>query len=284
MGPGAAAFAARHVPSSPAPEARGAQVAMIATRLELRGPTTDADAADAVAAAPARPKVASAPYRLTGALESSRDLDCLTAAVYYEARGEGQSGQAAVAQVVLNRVRHPAFPKTVCGVVYQGAANRACQFSFACDGAMRRGREGGAWDRARIVAARALSGYVMPLVGRATHFHVASLGGVWGGSMSRVAQVGQHIFYTFNGHAAALGGGRTIVADAEPAAAAAPTADGALDPRLAVVTASADGVIAAATAAVPADAPKPAVSANDRAKPASAAAPAATPSAPAAQS
>src|ERR1700677_1873993 len=59
-----------------------------------------------------------------------RDLDCMTAAVYYEARGESAAGQAAVAQVVLNRVRHPAFPKSVCAVVYQGAATHSCQFSF----------------------------------------------------------------------------------------------------------------------------------------------------------
>ena len=146
----------------------------------------------------------STPFRLAGPVEASRDLDCLTAAVYYEARGETAAGQAAVAQVVLNRVRHPAFPKSVCAVVYQGAATHSCQFSFACNGAMRAGHELGAWDRARDVAARALSGYVMNDVGRATHFHVASLGGIWGGSMVRVAQIGSHVFYTFGGHRTAL--------------------------------------------------------------------------------
>ena len=84
---------------------------------------------------------AARPYQM-GALDQSRQLDCLAQAVYYEARGESPAGQAAVAQVVLNRVRHPAFPKSICSVVYQGAqAGHGCQFSFACDGSTRRARE-----------------------------------------------------------------------------------------------------------------------------------------------
>ena len=128
-----------------------------------------------------------------------RDLDCLTQAVYFEARGETPRGQQAVAQVVLNRVKHPAFPKTVCAVVFQGAArSTGCQFSFACDGSMRRGREAGAWDRARHVAARALAGAVLPDVGKATHFHTTGVAPAWGPSMLRVAQVGLHVFYRLN--------------------------------------------------------------------------------------
>jgi spore germination cell wall hydrolase CwlJ-like protein len=141
------------------------------------------------------------------------DLDCLTAAVYYEARGESQAGQAAVAQVVLNRVRHRGFPKSVCGVVYQGADAGECQFSFACDGSMDRSRDTSAWSRARAVAGRALSGYVMGAVGSATHYHTASLGEIWGGALVQVAQVGQHIFYSVSGHRPAP----------ETAPAAAPT-------------------------------------------------------------
>jgi hypothetical protein len=145
-----------------------------------------------------------APFRLANPVDTASDLNCLTAAVYYEARGESREGQAAVAQVVLNRVRSPAFPKTVCGVVYQGAAARSCQFSFACNGQMGARHEAGAWDRARDVAGRALGGYVMGQVGGATHFHVASLGAVWNGSMVEVARVGQHIFYGFGGHRGAI--------------------------------------------------------------------------------
>ena len=133
-----------------------------------------------------------------------RDVDCLADAVYYEARGETLAGQAAIAQVVLNRVRHPAFPKSVCGVVFQGAASGdTCQFSFACNGAMRRPKDGAAWIRSEQIAARALAGFVMPQVGEATHFHAAGVHPGWGPNLMRVAQVGLHVFYRFGGHAGA---------------------------------------------------------------------------------
>lgn len=144
---------------------------------------------------------AAAGGRLGSAPNRNRELDCLTQAVYFEARGETPRGQAAVAQVVLNRVKHPAFPKTVCAVVFQGAASHGCQFSFACDGSMRRTREAGAWDRARKIAARAMSGVVLADVGSATHFHTTGVSPVWGPRMLRVSQVGLHVFYRFNPHA-----------------------------------------------------------------------------------
>lgn len=132
--------------------------------------------------------------RLTEALDPTREIDCLTQAVYFEARGETAQGQQAVAQVVLNRVKSPLFPKTVCGVVFQGASTRGCQFSFACDGSTRARREPGAWDRARRVASRAMAGAIMPEIGAATHFHTTAVSPNWGGMM-RVAQVGTHVFY-----------------------------------------------------------------------------------------
>ena len=137
------------------------------------------------------------------ALDSARELDCLTQAVYFEARGETPRGQAAVAQVVMNRLANPAFPKSVCGVVFQGAATHGCQFSFACDGSMRRGREAAAWDRARRIAERALSGVRLADIGKATHFHTTDCQPDWGPQMLRVAQVGLHVFYRFNPHAPA---------------------------------------------------------------------------------
>ena len=144
------------------------------------------------------------PFQFHGALEGSRELDCLTQAVYYEARGETPSGQAAVAQVVLNRARNPAFPKSVCGVVFQRAgAKKGCQFSFACDGATQRGREAGAWRRAQTIASRALDGFVMAEVGSATHFHTLNVAPMWGPRLMRVAQVGMHVFYRFGGRAGA---------------------------------------------------------------------------------
>ena len=126
------------------------------------------------------------------------DLECMTDAVYYEARGESSRGQYAVAQVVMNRVKHPAFPKSVCGVVFQGAGRSGCQFSFACDGSMRKGREGEAWREARIVATRALAGVVVADIGRATHFHTTAVSPFWAPQMLRVAQVGTHVFYKFS--------------------------------------------------------------------------------------
>jgi hypothetical protein len=190
----------------------------------------------------------SAPFHLAQA--DSNDLDCLTAAVYYEARGEAAAGQAAVAQVVLNRVRHPSFPKSVCGVVYQGAAAHACQFSFACDGAQSRQLEHAAWSRARGVAARALAGYVMNDVGRATYFHVAGLSANWTGEMVRIAQVGQHVFYSYSGHRGALSAADRIQASVSDNAAGALAVAAAADvatPAIAVVKA------AAPDAAPPAD-------------------------------
>lgn len=142
------------------------------------------------------------PFRLGGALEASRDLDCLTEAVYYEARGEGRDGMRAVAQVVLNRVRHPAYPKSVCGVVYQGS-NRSsgCQFSFTCNREVLGRRNAAAWDRARTIASGALSGQVFGTVGNATHFHTTAVNPNWRHSLVRVAQVGDHLFYRFSGRA-----------------------------------------------------------------------------------
>ena len=143
---------------------------------------------------------AAQPFRLAGALDASRDLECLTQAVYYEARGEGRAGMQAVAQVVLNRARHGAFPNSVCGVVYQGA-NRStgCQFSFTCNGAMRRGVNQAAWRRAHDVASSALSGNVYRAVGNATHFHTTAVSPRWRHSLVPVGQVGTHLFYRFGG-------------------------------------------------------------------------------------
>lgn len=125
-----------------------------------------------------------------------RAEDCLTAAIYYEARSQTEDGQRAVAQVVLNRVRDLAFPSSVCGVVYQGSNRRTgCQFSFTCDGSMYRRRDPYAWESAREVAAAALGGAVYSPVGSATHYHATSVLPWWAASLSRIGQVGAHIFY-----------------------------------------------------------------------------------------
>jgi spore germination cell wall hydrolase CwlJ-like protein len=152
----------------------------------------------------ADPVTAAPSVRAAAAMNFKRanrsDSDCLTQAVYYEARGEGVEGMRAVAQVILNRVRHPAYPKTICGVVYQGAYQRtSCQFSFVCNGAMGAPVESWAWRRAKTVADAALNGYVMAAVGTSTSFHTTGVRPGWGRTMERVAQIGSHIFYQFRG-------------------------------------------------------------------------------------
>lgn len=144
-----------------------------------------------------RPVSAAETFAAPGGRRSAlRDLDCLTQAVYFEARGESPAGQAAVAQVVLNRVGKAGFPKSVCAVVFQGSARGAgCQFSFTCDGSMNRTREAQAWSQARHIATRALAGAVMTAVGDATHFHTVHVSPDWSRELRQVAQVGLHIFY-----------------------------------------------------------------------------------------
>ncbi|SMF69809.1 cell wall hydrolase [Allosphingosinicella indica] len=132
--------------------------------------------------------------------DRTRALDCLTSAIYYEAATEPTDGQRAVAQVVLNRVRHPAFPKTVCGVVYQGAErSTGCQFTFTCDGSLRRLPMASYWDRARKVAAAALAGEVYAPVGYSTHYHTNWVVPYWSSSLVKLANVGTHIFYRWSG-------------------------------------------------------------------------------------
>ena len=155
---------------------------------------------------------AAQPFRIGSSLDSSRDLECLTQAVYYEARGEGRAGMQAVAQVVLNRARHPAFPKSVCGVVFQGAGRKTgCQFSFTCDGSMRGRVNRGAWDRAKSIAVAALSGSVYAGVGNATHFHTTGVSPLWRTSLIQVGRVGSHLFYRFGGRAGSAGSFRYAV-------------------------------------------------------------------------
>ena len=125
-----------------------------------------------------------------------RALQCLTEAIYYEARSESDDGQRAVAQVVLNRVRHPSYPNSVCGVVYQGSHRRTgCQFTFTCDGSIRPHVEAGSWARAERIAAAALRGNVYRPVGLALNYHTTAIRPYWAPSLVRQAVIGAHIFY-----------------------------------------------------------------------------------------
>jgi hypothetical protein len=126
-------------------------------------------------------------------------LKCLTQAVYFEAGFEPIAGRRAVAQVVLNRAAHPAFPKSVCGVVYQGVNQRVCQFSFTCDGSLNRRPNPAAWKEAEDVAIAALGGYVEPSVGHSTHYHANYVSPYWAPKLVKIAQIGAHIFYRWPG-------------------------------------------------------------------------------------
>jgi spore germination cell wall hydrolase CwlJ-like protein len=109
---------------------------------------------------------------------------------------ETNAGKERSSSVVLNRVRRRGFPKTVCGVVYQGSSRRTgCQFTFTCDGSFERRRARAGWVQARKAARRALEGYVFADVGTATHYHTDWVVPYWSGSLAKIAQVETHIFY-----------------------------------------------------------------------------------------
>ncbi len=173
-------------------------------------------------------------------IDRARALQCLTAAVYFEAASEADAGQRAVAQVVLNRVAHPSYPNTVCGVVFQGSERRTgCQFSFTCDGALARIPNRFFWTRAEGVARAALSGYVERSVGLATHYHTIQIHPYWADSLVHLGTIGMHRFYRFGGAAGTPAAFRFAYLGAEPLAAphprsAAPAAaeDPSLDPLL----------------------------------------------------
>ncbi len=140
------------------------------------------------------------PFRFVGGADDlGRATDCLAAAVFYEA-GDDAEGERAVAQVVLNRLRHPAFPKTVCGVVFQGAErSTGCQFTFTCDGALARTPSPAAWSRARDIASKALHGSVYKPVGWATHYHTDWVVPYWSSSLDKIAELHTHLFFRWTG-------------------------------------------------------------------------------------
>lgn len=127
-------------------------------------------------------------------------IDCLTSAVYYEAASDGMDGERAVAQVVLNRARHPAFPPSICGVIYQGAERTTgCQFTFSCDGSLSRLPNKAAWAVAQRIATAALSGSVYAPVGLATHYHTNKVVPYWASSLTFSNMVKTQLFYRWKG-------------------------------------------------------------------------------------
>jgi hypothetical protein len=147
----------------------------------LRGPSAPTEAA-----APAEPQI------------DARQHNCLSQAIYYEARGETQQGQIAVAEVIVNRTRSRHYPGSICGVVYQGShRSTGCQFTFTCDGSLGHRPRGRAWTQAQRVATAVMMGYSRPMTQGATHYHTTAVNPVWNAGLVETTQIGVHVFYRF---------------------------------------------------------------------------------------
>jgi hypothetical protein len=201
----------------------GADYATFATAPQIRSGDDAVGSFPADAASPgpiARAFMSSASW-----LDRARAEQCLTMAIYYEAATQPDDGQRAVAQVVLNRVAHPSFPHTVCGVVFQGSErSTGCQFTFTCDGSLARKPVPYWWDRARRVADAALSGEVYAPVGLATHYHTLDVHPAWDNAMERVATIGAHVFFRWPGPAGDKAAFHVAYLGGEPVAAPHPRA------------------------------------------------------------
>ena len=207
MSPGVTALVARHLPGR-RPDLWGRPVGWgtldlkrppdLGFRVETVEVAQEVNALRPFSTLPIRPM---RPFVLQAdTADQARALTCLAQAVYYESAREPALGQEAVAQVVLNRLRHPAYPKSVCGVVYQGAARATgCQFTFTCDGSLVHPPPAGMWTQAQAVARRALAGFVVKQVGSATHYHAAYVAPYWAPTLVKMKQIGQHIFYRWTG-------------------------------------------------------------------------------------
>ena len=133
--------------------------------------------------------------------DRGRAVECLAQAVYYEAASEGADGQRAVAQIVLNRLRHPGYPSSICGVVFQGSERvMGCQFTFTCDGSLSRLPNPSLFASARRIAIEALGGRVFAPVGHATNYHADYVQPYWAAYLDKEVQIGRHIFYRLKGN------------------------------------------------------------------------------------
>lgn len=128
------------------------------------------------------------------ATDGGAEFECLASAIYFEARGEGVAGQAAVAEVILNRVENPSFPRTICGVVNQ-SNGQGCQFSYTCDGRADRISDRAAWATAGKIARAMMDGAPRALTEGATYFHTPSVRPSWSRRFQLTARIGRHIFY-----------------------------------------------------------------------------------------
>jgi spore germination cell wall hydrolase CwlJ-like protein len=125
--------------------------------------------------------------------------ECLSEALYFEARGETVKGQFAVAEVIMNRVAHSRFPSSLCGVINQGTGKKyGCQFTYTCDGIAEKISEPRAFARVSKVARAVIDGKAPKLTNGATHYHTTAVSPRWGRVYTKVARIGVHIFYRHN--------------------------------------------------------------------------------------
>jgi hypothetical protein len=141
------------------------------------------------------PTVIRSPDLKTASFQA-REQHCLAQAIYYEARGEGRTGQLAVAEVVANRVRSSLYPNTFCGVVYQGSRRTTgCQFSFTCDGSTAHTPRGAMWRQAQTLAREVIVEGAPGMTSRATHYHADRITPYWSASLVETTRIGSHVFY-----------------------------------------------------------------------------------------
>lgn len=206
-------------------------------------------------------------------ISQMRAQECLAQAVWYEAASESEAGQRAVAQVVLNRVAHPAWPSSVCGVVYQGSErSTGCQFTFTCDGSLARRPGGASWAQAQRIASEALNGSVYAPVGLATHYHTLWVNPYWAPTLEHIGTIGAHRFYRPRGASGQAAAFTNAYAGFEPSVSGrttplpfTPTAQGIAAPARPVIAYDLDPVPAAkqaqggaATAPIANEVPTPA--------------------------
>ena len=161
--------------------------------------------------------VGARPFSYAGNGDSrARARDCLAAAMIYEA-GDDTRGQLSVGQVVITRARHPACPKSICGVVFQGSERTTgCQFTFTCDGALNRRYSDAAWMRAQMNAEQMLAGKTDPTVGLATHYHTDWVRPYWSDTLEKIAIVDTHLFFRWPGYWGTPGAFRGAVSGSDP--------------------------------------------------------------------
>ena len=191
------------MPEPVKPERRHADVQIVPASVDLKTP--DEAPRKKIALAPSKAKVEKAFKLKRGEKQKAvaqrrvrlAEENCLARAIYFEARSESELGQLAVAKVVLNRVKDPEYPNTICGVVYQGSGRRnSCQFSFACDGLPDDVKSATSWSNAKRIAQKALAGDAkVAAIGTATNYHADYVRPKWAKSMKRLIKIGRHVFY-----------------------------------------------------------------------------------------